>query len=193
METNLRNHIISDSHYLLMQEKDNGYTVDSLAKDMKRSKKTIYKVFGSKSELIKEVITTHQAHLLKQFNEIAKSDESEIDKLIKYIYRIDGSLREIRLSRWYQQAKQYVRLKEKYFEIRIEIYEVYLKIGLLPYNDHLNHYQKSLQTIIQFIVSSLEYNYFYRSVDDIKNDTPNQYVDELVFLLHGCLISLDDV
>lgn len=193
METTIKNDIISDSHLLLMQERDRNYTLDRLASDIKRSKKTIYKCFGSKDSLIREVFTAHKNYVAVQFDEMDRANISEIDKLIKYIYLVDSSIREIRMSRWYHQAKRYIKIKEQYFELRTQVYEQYLMKGLLPYDQQIKHYQKTPSEITNFIISSIEYNYYGRSVYEVKTERQNQYVDQLIFMLHGCLISLADV
>lgn len=193
METQTKHSILSDSHLFLMQESHSNYTVDLLAKDIKRSKKTIYKCFGSKLSLIKAVFTIHQNYIRTQFDEVDRNNVPNIDKLIKYIYLVDESIKEIRLSRWYHQAKRYVKLKEVYFELRTQVYEAHLIDGLRPYEEKLFQHQKPLIALTNFIISSLEFNYFHRSALAIKNNRPNEYVDQLVFMLHGCLIGIEDV
>ncbi|WP_179367645.1 TetR/AcrR family transcriptional regulator [Winogradskyella forsetii] len=190
MVRNEKHNILINSHQLLMRERDCNYTLDRLASDLKRSKKTLYKFFRSKNQLITEVFKEHLEYINRLFEEIEHSDISEIDKLIKYIYLVDESLREIRLSRWYEQAKKHTGIKDNYFELRVDCYEHYLNKGLTPFEPQLEYYGQTKPLLSSFLVSSLEANYFRSTLQEITERKPLEYVEKLIFLLHGCLISL---
>ncbi len=182
--------ILNKSYILLMQQYDKEYTVDALASDLKRSKKTIYKFFNSKNKLVEEVFDRHRLQLEREFYEIEKSDDIRIEKLVKQVYRINYAIKEIRLSRWYQQAKRYVYIKDKYFQLRAEVFEVRLRNGLSPFNRELRQYGKAPDDITNFTISSLEQYYFHNDLYTLKREKESKYVDQLLFLLHGCLISI---
>ena len=184
--------ILNESYGLLMKQYDKEYTIDALASDLSRSKKTIYKFFDSKNKLVEEIFKRHRERLDWEFNEIEKSDDIRIEKLIKQVYLINDAIREIRLSRWYQQAKKYVYIKDSYFELRVEVFEEHLRNGLSPFNQELGQYGKAPDDIIHFIISSLENHYFYTDLYTIRREKETHYVDQLLFLLHGCLISIVD-
>ncbi|WP_299362734.1 TetR/AcrR family transcriptional regulator [Winogradskyella sp.] len=185
-----KQHILQESQELLMKEFQHDYTIDSLSKDLKRSKRTIYRFFESKYELIREVLVIHKSELVVSFEKISKEEDLGIEKLIRYIYLINDTLREIRLSRWYQHAKQYPDIQEEYFSIRFEIIEEYLKSGLNPYSKALSSYGKSSDEITNFIVNSLENYYFHTESQILQQSIKTGYVDDLIFLLYGSLISV---
>ncbi|WGK66239.1 hypothetical protein [Croceiramulus getboli] len=176
-----------------MQQRDQNYTLDRLATDIKHSKKSIYKYFGSKISLIEEVFRTHREYVRLQFERIDSEHILEIDKLFKYIYLVDDSIKQIRLSRWYHQAKPYNKIKEHYFILRTEVYEPFLLKGLYRYEQKLAAYQITPESLADYVLSSIEHCYFQNNINDIKAEENNPHTDHLIFTLHGCLISLEDV
>ena len=61
----------------------NKTSMDEIAKDMKISKKTIYKHFSSKSEIVETTVETLKSSLKRTLDEIISQDSSSINKLIK--------------------------------------------------------------------------------------------------------------
>ena len=61
-------------------------TMDFVAQNLKMSKKTIYKIFDSKDELIEQVISGFLQNVKENFTDIVSSDETTVVKLQK-IYR----------------------------------------------------------------------------------------------------------
>jgi len=63
-------------------------TMDYVAKNLKISKKTIYKLFSSKDELIMSVIDNFTATVREGYIDIVSSDETTIVKLKKVYFFI---------------------------------------------------------------------------------------------------------
>jgi len=61
----------------------NKVSMDELAKEMKISKKTIYKYFSSKNEIIATSVETLQFNLKRRLEQILHQDSSSINKLIQ--------------------------------------------------------------------------------------------------------------
>jgi len=61
----------------------NKVSMDELAKEMKISKKTIYKYFSSKSEIIEATVQSLQSNLRRTIEQIINEDSSSINKLIR--------------------------------------------------------------------------------------------------------------
>lgn len=61
----------------------NKVSMDELAKEMKISKKTIYKYFSSKNEIIAASVETLQFNLRRRLEQIIRQDSSSINKLIQ--------------------------------------------------------------------------------------------------------------
>jgi len=61
----------------------NKVSMDELAKEMKISKKTIYKHFSSKSEIIEATVESLQITLRSTLQQITKQDSSSIEKLMQ--------------------------------------------------------------------------------------------------------------
>ncbi len=61
----------------------NKVSMDELAKEMKISKKTIYKYFASKNEIIEATVETLQITLRRTLQQIIQKDTPSINKIIK--------------------------------------------------------------------------------------------------------------
>ena len=61
----------------------NKVSMDELAKEMKISKKTIYKHFSSKGEIVETTVENLKSNLKRTLDEIISHDSSSINKLVK--------------------------------------------------------------------------------------------------------------
>ncbi len=60
-------------------------TMDEIAKDLQMSKKTIYKHFASKEDLLNEVCKTRMQMMKEFMNEVVDSDDDTVTKFLKII------------------------------------------------------------------------------------------------------------
>jgi AcrR family transcriptional regulator len=72
-------------------------SIDEIARDYHISKKTIYKYFKSKDELLNSVVKDFTSKVTEQIIEIMKSDKNSIDKLIDVLNLIQTSIRQLSL------------------------------------------------------------------------------------------------
>ncbi|NOX17707.1 MAG: TetR/AcrR family transcriptional regulator [Chlorobi bacterium] len=81
-------------------------TMDELAKDMKISKKTIYKYFSSKNELLETVLENIISHISKRVKEIALSDLNSAEKLYMLSEFITSRINDIS-EKWLKDLQSY--------------------------------------------------------------------------------------
>jgi AcrR family transcriptional regulator len=84
-------------------------TMDDLASQLRISKKTIYKYFPSKEELVKEVIFTFLSSRAEQIQSIVDSDENAVTKFFRTVEFLGGMI--IKFSdRWISDIRMYTPL-----------------------------------------------------------------------------------
>ncbi len=188
---NPRNKLLEASTAELIKPAGQSYTVDALASDLGCSKKTIYKHFRSKEELMCAVLLTYQKIVERRFQRIGMEQSNEVDILMKYIYAIDKSIRDIRMSRWYKHSKDSNRMQEHYFGLRLSIYERYLMKALFSFEQNFLSRGKNTVDVMNYVISTLEHFYVNSTLDALQNAKSKTFVDTLIFVLHGCLISLE--
>jgi len=66
-------------------------SMDTLASDLKISKKTIYRYFPSKEAIVREIVASIQKEIITRLDEILQSKENAVIKLI-HINKLIGSL-----------------------------------------------------------------------------------------------------
>ncbi len=190
--TNSRNKILQACMEQFIKPAGQSYTVDALASDLGCSKKTIYKYFKSKNELLDAVFSNYKDIVLRRFQSINNGSDGEVDILMKYIYAVDRSVWEIRMSRWYIQSKDSSSMQEQYFDLRLSVFENYMLKALIPFEQNLLHRGKTNIHIADYIIGSLESHYLNTPADQLKNTQSKTFVDTLLFLVHGYLIHLED-
>jgi AcrR family transcriptional regulator len=77
----------------LMESEVSKFTVDSFSKAIKMSKKTIYKIFPTKEDLIRKIVEFAMKQVFKSYEEIVKSDTHPIEKFWKMIHAIYSHIR----------------------------------------------------------------------------------------------------
>ena len=96
-------------------------TMDFVAQNLKMSKKTIYKIFDSKDELIEQVISGFLQNVKENFTDIVSSDETTVVKLQK-IYRFMLNFLLKAGDNWIKELKYYnPSIWEKIDKFRTEL------------------------------------------------------------------------
>lgn len=90
-KTEERERIFNYVKSLFLKEGFYKISMDSLASDLKVSKKTIYKYFPSKEVIIREIVASIQKEIITRLDEILQSKENAVIKLI-HINKLIGSL-----------------------------------------------------------------------------------------------------
>ncbi|MCP4136149.1 MAG: TetR/AcrR family transcriptional regulator [bacterium] len=82
-EEQARQHILDTSHDLFMSSGIKKITTEMLAKECGVSKKTIYRFFNSKNEIVDTIADNLIGRLKEEFARIDKSDEDPLEKIYK--------------------------------------------------------------------------------------------------------------
>lgn len=181
--------ILLKARVLLMQPNQNEYTLDTLALELKKSKKTIYKYFQSKTELLDEVFNKHNDYLVTRFENLMSDDESHITRVILCLDLIRRSSEEIRLSKWYYQTLKSQNSDYNHIEFLFQVYRKYLSQFLDPYEIYLTAFGKQKEEFIEFILNGFEMFCFKSK----KSMYKVQNLEYLIFSTHVCLMKLEDI
>ena len=85
-------HILAHGLQSIISEGVRGFTVESLAKDLAMSKKTIYKYFPSKERLLREIFNFVSGRVTRWIQELVNRDANPIDKFEELVLTITRNL-----------------------------------------------------------------------------------------------------
>ncbi len=186
----IKDNILQASAVILLEKDQGRYTMDHLAADLNRSKKTIYKYFDSKQALIRSVIKIETQKIERTFQDLEKSNRSAEDRLIETVYLIDATISKIQNSILYKQMGDQNLFIEHYFDLRVSIFETYLQRFLQPLEKKLCVRFKSSRMMTQFVIATIEGHYFY-TLKDSKQISDKDFTDGLAFLIHNTLVNTE--
>ena len=120
MEVSEKEKILYFTHAKFITEGFYKTTMDEIAKDLQMSKKTIYKHFSSKEELLQEVCNS-RIQMMKDFmNEIVDSKDDTISKFFRIINK-QKSLSMNCSHAWFKDLEVHApALRKKFDEVRID-------------------------------------------------------------------------
>ncbi len=85
-------HILAHGLQSIISEGVRGFTVESLAKELAMSKKTIYKYFPTKDRLLREIFLFVSGRITRWIQELVNRDANPIDKFQELVLTITRNL-----------------------------------------------------------------------------------------------------
>jgi len=150
--------LLYDIYSILMQEDNKNITIDEICKQIKCSKKSIYKHFDSKNNMLLEIFELYTHNFKGLLSDISKFSCSPAQKLIFQIKIIDQSARLFFKSSLFKKLKP---LKE--FEtLIVNIEKDILAVGFTKVIQELKvkpSHSEAFQNIVVFIVVSIKQYY----------------------------------
>ena len=129
-----RQRIIAACREMAMVRGFSGFTVDDLTARTGISKRTIYRYFNSKEEIIESVLEQFMADVRRSIEQALEKTENPLEKIMNVVLGITQNLRVVQPSVLYDLQKHYPHLWEKLEQFRTrniqEIFE-----GILINND----------------------------------------------------------
>ncbi|BFP42119.1 hypothetical protein FGF1_29640 [Flavobacteriaceae bacterium GF1] len=184
-----RNNILEASAHFLLQQHKGQYTMDKLAADLNCSKKTIYKYFGSKQELIQGILKSEIDKMEQEFERLDIAICDPLEKVLEALYLMNEMVRKIYHSTLYQQSQGKNLLMENYFDFRVNVFELYLKRFFKPFENDFQGGFKTTGMLSHLIIDAIEGHYFY-TLKAGKRISDRDFVDGLAFLIHRTLVNV---
>ena len=112
--------ILEHGFELFNQNGVKGFTVETLAKDLAMSKKTIYKFFPTKEILLKKVFQYFLNTLAKKLSRVIEEDNNPLDKFIIVMNEIAKKISQISLARVNDMKARYPAIWKEVEAFRLE-------------------------------------------------------------------------
>lgn len=87
--------ILDLSQEILFKKGYSAFKVDELAKELSMSKKTIYRIFANKEELVRSMVKRFLSRIDREISHIVKSYDDPLQRLQKIIYYMGNELSRI--------------------------------------------------------------------------------------------------
>jgi len=120
--------ILEHGFELFAQDGIKGFTVESLAKDLAMSKKTIYKFFPTKEILLQKIFQYMMATLASHFNRVQGKNINPLDKFITVLSEITKTISRISISRINEMKARYPAIWNDIETFRLARREDFFKI-----------------------------------------------------------------
>ena len=104
----------------LIHEGVRGFTVESLAKELAMSKKTIYKYFPTKERLLREIFNFVSGRITRWIQELVNKDANPLDKFRELVLTITRNLTLVSPSRFSDIKARYPSLWREMEQFRLE-------------------------------------------------------------------------
>jgi TetR/AcrR family transcriptional regulator, cholesterol catabolism regulator len=114
--------ILSATAELFMRYGIRSVTMDTIAKELAMSKKTIYQYFKDKNEIVEQVTILHLENEKKMFEDVKTSSKNSIEELIKVSKCLGNSLATINPSLLYDLQKFHPKAWQKYLEYKEKVF-----------------------------------------------------------------------
>jgi len=176
-----RSHILTEVDVLFSQYGIKSITMDDIAKQLGMSKKTIYKYFNNKTDLVTEVTNTMFEKISCGIDQVCGIDMNPIDEIFAIKKLVMEHLKDEKSSPQYQLQKYYPKLfsslKQKQFQIMqkcvIENLEKGVKKGLYRADIDVDFISR-----IYFIgVTGIKDNDMFPLKNYAMKNLMNQYLD----------------
>ncbi len=122
-----RQHIIEAAHHLFLSRGFRSVTMDDLARELKISKKTLYKHFTDKDELVNKCVANHIAYMEALVHEQCTQQETAIDEML-LVAKCLADLRQemhpsvfFELEKYHQKAYELINKHKEDFVKRLII------------------------------------------------------------------------
>ena len=106
--------LIQQIFYLFMRNGIKSMTMDDIARELSISKKTIYKYFVDKSDLVNQVMQFHLDNDKKLVAEFSENTLNAIDEMFEIAKNTTKNIKEIHPSSYFDLQKYYPQAWEKF-------------------------------------------------------------------------------
>lgn len=178
------------SAHLLLRYNKGQYTMDNLAADLNCSKKTIYKYFDSKEELIQSILKNEIDKIEREFVRLDNTICNPSEKALEALYVINEIVGKIHNSILYQQTRGKNLVMESYFDLRINVFEVYLRRFFEHFEKDFRSGFKTTEALSKFVIDTIEGHYFYLYEEGYRIPDKD-FVDGLAFLIHRTISNIE--
>ncbi|MEM6516172.1 MAG: TetR/AcrR family transcriptional regulator [Bacteroidota bacterium] len=172
-----RQEILHRAHKLFLNNSNtNLVTMDNLATELKCSKKTVYKYFNTKDDLLNAMCDYEITKWNDAAEQVFFNNKSDVTRLNTIIYNVDKSISCFFKAPISQQFERKAVVVNAYQNLRQQSFEYYLKMAIQPYEDFLKKKKQSIEELAEFIITYLETIH--------QKEQPNQSgVETLIFLV----------
>lgn len=128
MENEKKNQILADAGELFMRYGIKSVSMDDISRELKMSKKTLYKYVSDKNDLVVQIIEEFIKDEMCCVQEFAKTSENAIEELLSISTHVRASLKNVHPSIHFDLEKYYTDAWKKFQEYKSKnIYEAILK------------------------------------------------------------------
>jgi AcrR family transcriptional regulator len=113
-------HILAHGLQSLISDGIRGFTVESLARELAMSKKTIYKYFPTKEMLIREIFTFVSGKVTRWIQELVNRDANPLDKFEELVLTITKNLTMVSPTRFSDIKVRYPVLWREMEQFRLD-------------------------------------------------------------------------
>ena len=121
-------HILAHGLQSLISDVVRGFTVESLAKELAMSKKTIYKYFPTKERLLREIFTFVSGRITRWIQELVNKDANPLDKFEELVLTITRNLTMVSPTRFSDIKARYPALWREMEQFRLDRRDDFLSI-----------------------------------------------------------------
>ncbi len=113
---------------LIFRDGVRGFTVETLAKDLVMSKKTIYKYFPTKENLLQKIFQYITTLIARNFQKVMKEELNSLDKFELLVDQVIKTLNRVSLTRIVELKARYPLIWKQIEQFRLERREDFLTI-----------------------------------------------------------------
>lgn len=114
-------HILRTAFELLKENGFKAMTMDSVAKKLRMSKRTLYELFQNKNDLILQALQFHHLEHSKQCRALFETSENVIEGLVKILRLHNESVKGINIEFFHDMDRLYPELRKDYDKRRQEM------------------------------------------------------------------------
>lgn len=152
-----RQEILHIAHDLFLNHGNtDAITMDDLASELRCSKKTVYKHFDSKDDLLYALCDYEIAKWNDAAEQIFFNNKSDEGRLNAIIYKVDKSISCFFKAPIGQQFERNDAIVNTYQKLRQQTFEYYLEMAIQPYEGFLKKKKQRIEELIEFIITYLE-------------------------------------
>ncbi len=182
-----RERIVRHLAQRIMKPKTKLLTMDNFASDLGCSKKTLYKHFDSKTELIKAVWDIEFIDIEASFCKSVGKGEALKEHVVQTLYHLHETIAKLSDSMLGPKSGYAHLFWEKYFDIRTDIFEYHLIHAFLPFEDKVLEGFQSVGALVQFLLCTMEDYHFYEPGHRHIQD--NKFIDGLIWLVYNSVLA----
>jgi len=115
-----KDHILLQSSQIMMQDGVRSFTIDAFAKQLRISKKTIYKYFPTKEDLLIKSVEYFLNRIGKKIKVVERSEENSVIRIVKIMQIVLHHVSHISASRMAEMKMQYPNAWQKIEAFRLD-------------------------------------------------------------------------